>query len=213
MYPNPNTKGSPPLMKGTTGLGMTFKNGAIVAADKRISAGYMKASPNAKKIHMLTKNIALGIAGLVADAMALVDIMRAELKLYRLENNYEPTVKVAASLLTTILHNGYRSYQPWWTQLLVVGNDVQGQHVYSIDPSGAAIRENYAAIGSGTTFSLALLDNKYEEDISKDDAIKLAEEAIKGSIGRDLATGDGIDIYILEEGEEAEKKFIELKRG
>lgn len=215
MYPQPNmgTYSPPPPLKGTTGLAMTFKNGVLLAADKRVSAGYLIASPNAQKLHMLTKNIGLGIAGMVSDAMALVDIMRAELKLYRLENNYEPTVKVAASLLTTILHNGYRSYQPWWTQLLVAGVDTTGGYVYSIDPSGAAMCENYAAIGSGTTFSLAILDNKFKEDLTEETALKIAEEALRGSIGRDLATGDGIDIYVIKKEGEVIKKFIDVRGG
>lgn len=215
MYPQPNmgTYSPPPPLKGTTGLAMVFKGGVLLAADKRVSAGYLLASPKAQKLHMLTEKIGLGIAGLVSDAMALVDIMRAELKLYRLENNYEPTVKVAASLLTTILHNGYRSYQPWWTQLLVAGVDTTGSHVYSIDPSGAAMRENYAAIGSGTTFSLAIMDSKFKEGQTEDAAVKIAEESLRVSIGRDLATGDGIDIFVIKLDSDVTKKYIKVCGG
>ena len=61
--------------KGTTGLAMRFKDGVIIAADRRVSAGYYIASSQGKKIHKLTERIGIAISGLVSDAMALVELL------------------------------------------------------------------------------------------------------------------------------------------
>ena len=116
-------------MKGTTGLAFKFDGGAIIVSDRRASMGTFVASKRAKKVHLVNDYTGIGIAGLVSDAQALVDLLKSELRLYQLENNFQPSIKVAGSLLATIMHGGYRRYQPWWVQLLVAGGERRGGHV------------------------------------------------------------------------------------
>ncbi|MHA2296441.1 MAG: proteasome subunit beta [Candidatus Hodarchaeales archaeon] len=213
--PNFNVRaGSPPNRsfnpeKGTTGLALRFKDGIIIAADRRVSAGYYIASTEGKKVHKLTDKIAIAISGLVSDAMSLVELMQAELKIFRFENEYEPTVKVAAYLLSTIMHSGYRRYQPFYAQLLVGGIDQTGPHIYALDPSGAAHEEPYSTIGSGTMLAMGALESDFNKDMSREEAEKLVTKSLKASIGRDLATGDGIDMYIIT-AEKIEEKKVEI---
>ncbi|MFW9992876.1 MAG: proteasome subunit beta [Candidatus Odinarchaeota archaeon] len=195
--------------KGTTGLALRFKDGVIVAADRRVSAGYYIASTDGRKIHKISDTIAMAISGLVSDAMSLVELMQAELKIFRFDNEYEPTVKVAAYLLATIMHSGYRRYQPFYAQLLVGGVDQTGGHIYSLDPSGAAHEEPYATIGSGTMLAMGTLESDYKKNISREEAEALAIKSLKASIGRDLATGDGIDMYIIM-ADKTEFKQVEI---
>jgi len=192
--------------KGTTGLALRFKDGVILAADRRVSAGYYIASSQGKKIHKLTGKIGIGISGLVSDAMSLVELIQAELKIFRFENEYEPTVKVASYLLATVMHSGYRRYQPFYAQLLVAGTDQTGPHIYSLDPSGAVHEEPYATIGSGTMLAMGAMESDYSENMTRDKAEKLVVKAMKAAIGRDLATGDGIDMYIITSEGIKEKK-------
>ena len=188
------------LKTGTTCLALRFDGGVIIAADKRVSAGYRVGK--AQKIHMLTKEkddklIGLAIAGMVSDAMSLVDLMRSELKLYKFENGYSATTKAAATLLGVILHSGYRRYQPYWTQLIIAGQDKDGGAVYSIDPSGAVSKDDYVVIGSGSLFALSKLEDGWKEGITKDEAKALAIRAIKLAASRDLYSGDGIMVNVI----------------
>ena len=137
------------LKTGTTGLAIKFKDGIIIAADKRVSGGYV-VKKDFDKIHMLNKTVGMAISGLVSDAMSLVDVMRAELQLYEYDNGVQPSVKTAAKLLGVICHSGYRSFQFYWVQLICGGVDESGGHLYSIDPSGAISENEYMAIGSGS---------------------------------------------------------------
>lgn len=201
------------LMKtGTTCLALTFNGGVIMAADNRVSAGFRVGKVT--KINMLTKEpddnlMGMAIAGLASDGLSLVDLMRSELKLYKFENGYPATTKVAANLLGVILHSSYRRYQPYWSQLLVAGQDNNGGGVYTIDPSGAVSRDDYFSIGSGSLFALSKIEDGWRKDISKEDAKKLAIRAIKLAASRDLYSGDGIDVFVITK-DGVEKEHIDL---
>ena len=184
------------LKTGTTGLALRFKGGVLIAADKRVSAGY-SVGKNAQKIHAITDKVAMAISGLVSDAMNLVDVMKSELKLYTFDNGQEPTVKMASSLLSVIMHAWYRRYFPYFAQLLVGGVDVTGEHVYSIGIDGSVIEDNYHVIGSGSLFALSKLEDGWKEGLTKDEAMALAKQAMRLAISRDLYTGDGMDFFFI----------------
>ena len=210
LFDNNNVNNMQPV-KGTTGLALKFAGGIIIAADRRASMGTFVASKHAKKVHKLNEYTGMGIAGLVSDAQALIDLMKAELSLYELENGFRPTIKVAGSLLATIIHGGYRRYQPYWVQLLVGGVDRRGAHIYVLDPSGSLSEEDYFAIGSGTLLAIGVLESSWKADLTKIKAKELAITALKTAIGRDTATGNGIDGIIFNTKEEvAEEFFVEL---
>ncbi|UCE13176.1 MAG: proteasome subunit beta [Candidatus Heimdallarchaeota archaeon] len=195
------------LLKGTTGVALKYTDGMILVADRRASAGTFVASKHAKKLHKLNEYTGMGIAGLVSDAQTLIDVMKSELRLYELENGFDPSVKVAASLLATIIHGGFRRYTPWWVQLLVGGVDRRGSHVYVLDPSGSLSEEDYIAIGSGTLLAMGVLEASWKPDLTKAKAKEIGINALKMAIGRDTATGNGIDGLIFSVKEKAPEEF------
>ncbi len=65
-------------MKGTTTLGIVFKDGVILATDKRATMGYMIASKKAKKVYKVADRIGLTTAGGVGDAQQLARILTVE---------------------------------------------------------------------------------------------------------------------------------------
>src|SRR3990172_6266143 len=207
-----NTQDNHQILKtGTTGLAFRYRDGVIVAADKRVTAGYI-VGKNIEKIHMLQKNVGMAISGSVSDAMSLVDLLRAELKLYNYDHGYLASVKSTATLLGLICHNGFRSLMFYWVQLIVAGVDQDGSQLYSIDPSGAVNKDNYMVIGSGSLFSLSKIEDGWKEGMTKEEAKALAKQALSLSISRDLYTGDGMDFYfITKEGLQKETITLKLK--
>ena len=208
LFDNNNVNNMQPV-KGTTGLALKFAGGIIIAADRRASMGTFVASKNAKKVHKLNEFTGMGIAGLVSDAQSLIDLMKAELSLYELENGFRPTIRVAGSLLATVIHGSYRRFQPYWVQLLVGGVDRRGSHIYVLDPSGSMSEEEYFAIGSGTLLSIGILESSWKPDMTKAKAKELAITALKTAIRRDTATGNGIDGLIFSMKSETAEEFHE----
>jgi proteasome beta subunit len=74
------------VKKGTTTCALTCKDGVVLAADTRASAGYFIADKHVMKIQKVDRHIGMTMAGGVADAQNLVDIMRYNANIYRLTN-------------------------------------------------------------------------------------------------------------------------------
>ena len=61
------------IKKGTTTCALTCKDGVVLAADTRASAGYFIVDRNVMKIQKIDEHLGMTIAGGVADAQNLVD--------------------------------------------------------------------------------------------------------------------------------------------
>ena len=89
-----------------------------------------------------------------------------------------------------------RRYFPLLTQVIVGGYDDKPR-IYTLDPLGSLLPDEYAAVGSGAEMALGILDGQYNSQMSEDDAKKLAIKSIKAAIQRDASSGDGIDILTI----------------
>src|SRR5438128_11177480 len=70
---------------GTTTLGLVCKDGVVLAADRRATAGTLIAHKRTKKVYRLDDNIGLTTAGLVGDLQVLARYITAEVELYKLK--------------------------------------------------------------------------------------------------------------------------------
>jgi len=184
------------LKTGTTTLGIIGKDFVVLAAERKATMGYLVASKNMKKIMKLEDHAAMTIAGSVGDAQALERYIKAEIRLYELEESKRMPIKAMATLVANILYA--RSYYPYYVQLLIGGHDGKPR-LYSFDPSGSLVEENeYFSTGSGSVMALGVLEDKYKEGIDLESAKKLAVRAIRAAIERDIASGgSGIDMVVI----------------
>lgn len=182
--------------KGTTTVGIKFKDGVILAADKRASKRYLVAHKNVDKILKITDRIAITVAGLVGDNQMLRRYLRSQLKLLEVRREERPSVKAASVYLANLLYSRRFSFSPFQVSILLGGYE-DGPGLYSLGPDGSAIPDDFIATGSGSPVAYGLLQENYKEDISKEEAIKLATKAIDAAIERDMATGDGVDVKVV----------------
>lgn len=210
------TESSKEVRSGTTTLGLVCKDGIVLAAERRASAGTLIAHKVTKKIFKLDDNLGITTAGLVGDLQVLTRYITAEVELYRLKRKALMPVESCATLTSNIL--SARRFFPYLVQLVIAGVDTKGSHVYSIDLAGGAIRDKYVTTGSGSPFVYGVLEDRYVEDITADQGVDLAIRAVTAAIKRDSASGDGIDVVkISKEGyfeisdEEVEKRKQKMK--
>ena len=183
------------LKTGTSTVGITYDGGVVVGADHRATMGHFIANKSVQKLFRISDNVALTTAGLVGHAQSLSRVLAAELKLFELKRDKPMTVKGAATLTANIL-----SGRPHYVQLLIVGIDDSGPSVYSIDSAGGSIPDVYCATGSGSPFMYGVLEDQFEDSMSKDDALALAAKSLLASAQRDAASGNGMDLaYITAE--------------
>jgi proteasome beta subunit len=191
-------KGLEKLKTGTTTVGILGKDFVILAAERKATMGYLVASKYTKKILQLADYAAMTIAGNVGDAQALERYIKAEIKLYELEEDRKMPIKAIATLVSNILYA--RSFFPYYVQLLIGGYDDKPR-LFSFDPSGSVIEEKeYFSTGSGSVIALGVLEDKYKEGMDLESAKKLALRSIKAAIERDIGSGGtGIDLVVITE--------------
>ena len=141
------------MKTGTTTVGLISKEGIVLAADKRATAGNFIAGKSFDKIYKIDDFIAITIAGMVSDAQLLTKIIKAELKLKKVRTDVEVTVKEAANLLASLSYSNIRkmSMVPGLVGFLVAGKDKTGFNLYAIDVAGGITKEEkFTADGSGS---------------------------------------------------------------
>jgi proteasome beta subunit len=181
-------------MPGATAIGITCGDGIVLAAEKRVSYGNFVVNKNTKKVFAITHNVAAACAGMVADMQVLVRQVTALSRIRKLEIRRDVATNSIAKLMSVIMFE--RRYFPLLTQVVVGGIDPSPQ-IYTLDPLGSLLPDDYAAVGTGAELALGVLDSEYKKDISIEVARNLAVKAIKSSIQRDSASGDGIDLVII----------------
>jgi proteasome beta subunit len=181
-------------MPGATAIGITCSDGIVLAAEKRVSYGNFVVNKNTKKVFAITHNVAAACAGMVADMQVLVRQVTALSRIRKLEIRRDVATNSIAKLMSVIMFE--RRYFPLLTQVVVGGIDPSPQ-IYTLDPLGSLLPDDYAAVGTGAEMALGVLDSEYKKDISIEVARNLAVKAIKSSIQRDSASGDGIDLVII----------------
>ncbi len=184
------------LKTGTTTISIVCKDGVVMATERRATAGHMIAHKNTKKLFKIDTNLGLTVAGLVGDAQMLARYIKAEAELYRLKRGRSLTVKACSTLMANIV--GGRSYYPYYVQLIIGGVDDDGGHTYSIDAAGGSIGDEYITTGSGSPFVYGVLEDHFKKDLSVDDGVNLAIRGLTAAMKRDAASGNGIDVAIID---------------
>jgi proteasome beta subunit len=180
---------------GATTVGVVFKDGVVLASEKRVSYGYLVVSKGAKKVFKITDHIGAACAGLVSDMQILSREMEAYTHLFDLDVGRPISVRSAAKLMSNLLFN--RRLAPLITQTLVGGIDDEGASLYVLDVLGSVIPDEYAVVGSGTEIAIGVVEEGYKENLTMEEAKELVTKAIKSAISRDIMSGDGTDSLII----------------
>ena len=182
--------------EGTTTVGITCKDGVVFASERRASMGNLVAHKVAEKIFKIDNHIAATIAGSVADAQSLMKIISAETALYRLRNGKDISLEAAAAVSSNILHSS-----PAYVQTLIGGVDDTGASIYPLDAAGGMIKDTFISTGSGSTFAYGVLEDRFHEDITVEEAKELALRSIKAATERDTYSGNGFFVaQVTEDG-------------
>jgi proteasome beta subunit len=194
------------FMPGATVVGISYNNGVILAAEKRVSFGNFVVNKNIKKTFPVTDYVGAACAGMVADMQVLVRQVEALSKIRKLETRRNVPPNSVAKLMSVIMFE--RRYFPLLTQVIVGGINEKPE-IYTLDPLGSVLPDNYAAVGTGAEMALGIIDAEFKPNMTEEKARELAVRAIKGAIQRDASSGDGIDVlYVTKDGPREESIAI-----
>lgn len=192
------------FMPGATAVGISFDNGVVLASEKRVSYGNFVVNKNTKKTFPVTDKVGAACAGMIADMQILVRQVGALAKIRKLETRRNVPPNSIAKMMSVIMFE--RRFFPLLTQVIVGGIDNKPQ-IYTLDPLGSVLPDEYAAVGSGAEMALGVMDGEFRANMSEQSAKELAIKAIKSSIQRDSASGDGIDILSMTQNNQQEESL------
>jgi proteasome beta subunit len=176
-----------------------------LAAEKRVSYGNFVVNKNTKKTFDVTDHVGAACAGMVADMQVLVRQVSALSKIRKLETRRNVEPNSVAKLMSVIMFE--RRYFPLLTQVVVGGVTTGKPEIYTLDPLGSVLPDRYAAVGTGAEMALGVMDAEFSEDLDEEKATNLALKAIRSSIQRDSASGDGIDMLIINKNGKSENSY------
>ncbi len=184
------------ILRGTTTVGIKAKDGVVLCADMRASAGYFIANNNTMKIQKIDEHAGMTMAGGVADAQNITDILRYHANIHRIEKQ-EPIPIKSLTRLTSLIFHQNRGY-PFIADILVGGYDDAGPALFNIDMFGSVEEKIYVTTGSGSPVAYGLLEEEYRDDLTVEEAKVIALKAVKAAITRNIGTGDGINVSIID---------------
>lgn len=190
------------LKSGTSLVGIVCKDGIVMGADRRSTAGSIVMNKNSEKIHKITEHVAASFTGGVADIQLTHKVLAAELRLKEIKTKVRPTTKEAANLLAMLTYKNIRnpSMIPSIVGTLIGGVDDNGVcSLFTIEPAGGVTKvEDYDAnFSSGMPYIMGLLERNWKADITVKEGVAMAEEALKSSTQRDVGSGNGIDVFTI----------------
>ena len=184
------------ILHGTTTVGIKAKDGVVLCADMRASAGYFIANNNTMKIQKIDDHAGLTLAGGVADAQNIVDILRYHANLHRIQKQEAIPIKSLTRLTSLVFHQN-RGY-PFVADILLGGYDNTGPALFNIDMFGSVEEKSYVTTGSGSPVAYGTLEEEYRDDLTVEEAKVIALRAVKAAITRNIGTGDGINVAIID---------------
>jgi proteasome beta subunit len=192
-----------------TVVGLKSRDGVVMATDRRLSYGNIVLSRAAKKIFVVDERAAVAFAGLYGDVSGLVRFLQADINAYKLIANTPVTIRSIARRLSVLMYS-YKWF-PFFVETLVGGVESDGTpRLYVLDPLGSILEEDYTAVGSGATIAFGFLENNYSSNVTVEEAEKIALSAVRTAIGRDIGSGDGIDIVTIT-GNGARERSVTLR--
>jgi len=181
-------------MPGATAVGITFNEGVVFASERRIAYGNFVVSKTSKKTFVITPYVGAACAGLVADMQILSLQIAALAKIRRMEIKRDVPPNTIAKMMSNMMYE--RRFFPLLTQV-IVGGLVGKPTIYTLDPLGAVLPDDYAAVGTGAEMALGVLDPQFKKELTEAQAVDLAVKSVRAASMRDSASGDNIDVLVM----------------
>ena len=181
------------LPEATTVLALTWANGVVMAGDRRATAGNFIAHRRVRKVYESDSHSAVAISGTAGMAVELIKLFRTELEHYEKIEGSRLSLEGKANFLARMIRGNLAlAFQGLVVIPLFCGYEdmTDTGRLFSFDVVGGRYDElNYATTGSGGSEARSFLKGVWKQDLSREDALTAAVEALIAAAEEDAATG------------------------
>lgn len=183
------------VRKGTTTVGLLCTDGVVFASERRATIGNLIANKDMDKVIKIQDHCAMTVAGDVGDAQTIARLLKVNCNLYEIQRGKKISIEAAGTFLSNVLQGS--KYFPYWIMILLGGYD-NAPRIYSLGLDGSMIPEKFVSTGSGSPVAYGVLENMYKEGKPIKENICIAVKAIKAAMERDVMSGNGINVAVID---------------
>lgn len=185
---------------GSTAIGLVTREGVVIVADKKVH-NKLVVSSSVEKILIVDDHIIASFAGFIPDGRILLDEAREIAQRYRIIYGNPINVPLLVREIGDIMetYTRFSGVRPFGVSLIIAGIDVDPK-LFSLDPSGIYYQYYATVIGEGEEKILKDLEEKYNENLSLIDGIKLGIELLEKFLGNNF-TINRITVGYIKTGE------------
>ncbi len=160
--------------RGATILGLQCAQGVVLAAEENIEP--LEEAQYSWKIFRVDEHIGAAIVGLSSDARILIDQARIYAQSNKLTYDEPIDTEVVTKRICDIqqMYTQHAGVRPFGVSIIFAGVDKTGPRVFGTHPSGTYRGYKATALGAGRETVLALFKEEYREDMTLEQAEKLA---------------------------------------
>lgn len=193
LLPGGFTPDVPDVPHGTTVLAMRYRDGVIMAGDRQATAGYQVASRRIEKIFKADDLSGVGIAGAAGPAMEMAKLFQTELEHYEKVEGDNLSLDGKANKLGQMIRMNLQAAMMGLAVVpIFAGFDEKAGvgRLFKYDITGGRYEEqDYDAQGSGSKDARDSLKKLWKRDMSRDEAMRVALEALIDAADEDVGTG------------------------
>lgn len=160
---------------------------------------------NFPKVHKLTNNTWLGLAGLASDAQTLMGHLRYRAAQYKYKEGRELTPSTAMALITSMLYE--KRFSPWFVEPVIAGlNPPQAgaestdwtPYLAGSDLVGAPVStEDFIVSGTPSDNLYGMAESLWRPDMDADELFETISQTLLAAVDRDALSGWGANVYVI----------------
>ena len=163
------------VKKGGLSIGLTADKCILIAAERK-AVPKLQDQRTIRKINRIDSHIAMTFAGIIADSRSLSDYGRLQSQSFRYSLDIPPTVdNIAKQIAFRMQEYTQKSgVRPFGLSCIIAGFDEGKEEpkLFLTDPSGQVSMWKAGAIGKNSDKVLGILEEKYKDNMSEEEALK-----------------------------------------
>ncbi|MCU1488082.1 MAG: Proteasome endopeptidase complex [Actinomycetia bacterium] len=178
---------------GTTVIAIRYADGVVMAGDRRATSGNLISHRTMEKVMPADRHSGVAIAGAAGPAMEMVKLFQLQLEHYEKVEGTELSLEGKANQLSQMVRSNLpAAMQGMAVVPLFAGYDLRRRagRLFQYDVTGGRYEEaDFAATGSGSLHAGTVVKVGYRQNMSREDTLDLAIQALFQAADEDSATG------------------------
>ena len=181
------------LAHGTTCVAIRYKDGVVLAGDRRATSGHHISHRTLEKVFQSDTFSGVAISGAAGPAIEMVKLFQLQLEHYEKVEGKSLSLEGKANQLSTMIRQNLPAAMQGMVVIpLFAGFDTREKigRIFQYDVTGGRYEEkSFATTGSGSLHATTVIKLGFKTELSSSDATELAANAIFEASEEDAATG------------------------